>query len=683
MDIAPEVDLYIASPLSRGDTLDAVDWMISRGVSVIVRSESSGFDGPGDGTSPFSDSPLKAVDRAVDSGVVWVNSAGNEAQRTWFGPPSLSPLGIMYFSGFDLANDILLEAGDVVSVDMRWDDTWGRATRDFDVCIFHRDILDIGNCAFDIQAGRAGDVPAEFLRYEAVIGGPYEVVVFYEVGSLPAWVQVVVRGVSSIEHYTGHYSITNPAESANPGMLAVGAAPWSDVQIIEPFSSRGPTPDGRVKPDIVGADCGETALRPLNERRRGFCGTSQAAPHVAGMAALVRQRFPEYSPVQIAGYLKDHAEQRESPDPNNTWGHGFAQLPAQDAVAPVFGNPSVMVGRETVLANQFLSISGSGFTPNGCIRQGDVLVNNVPLEITDLEDHGPCDGMVGLTSSGAFALRVILRREGGFIPDALLTAGTHSVIVTDTNGLEGRTEVTIPSRTLDVNPDTDQPRTSVTVSGRNFVAANPSGSSVAVVLEYDCGGGVRTTVSTEPDTSGNFEETLRVPDDCGIPSTNTITATVVIDGSYTITETVPHEIPEAEIMVTPGRAAAGQTVTVTGRGFRPFEAVESIELGPTDILANREEYTDRDGSIRIADLTVPSMAPGTYSLVMKVGEGPEQTSAGTTFEVVEGALPTDPCGQTLSCDDSVPGQWAEGASRRYQGGATPASTPSPWPRSRR
>ena len=114
----------------------------------------------------------------------------------------------------------------------------------------------------------------------------------------------MVRGVGSIEHHTGTGSITNPAESANPGMLAVGAAPWFDVNTIEYYSSRGPTPDGRVKPDIVGADCGETALASLNENRRGFCGTSQSAPHVAGMAALVRQRFPDYTPAQVAAYLK-------------------------------------------------------------------------------------------------------------------------------------------------------------------------------------------------------------------------------------------------------------------------------------------------------------------------------------------------------------------------------------------
>ena len=334
IDIAPEVSLYIAHPRSKGDLQAAADWMVLEGVSVINHSVGWSFDGPGDGTSPYSDSPLRTVDRAVAGGSIWVNSAGNDAQKTWFGPPSVGSLGIMYFSGFDIANDMLLEAGEAILVDMRWDDRWGGATRDFDVCVFHRDIQGIGDCSFDLQSGGAGHVPREFLRFESLIDGPYQVVVFYYSGNLPAWLQLRVRGGGvSIEHYTAHHSISNPGESANPGMLAVGAAPWDNVHTIEPYSSRGPTPDGRTKPEIVGVACGETSRIPLDVAGRGFCGTSQASPHVAGMAALVRQRFPDFTPVEVANYLKENAEQRESPDPNNTWGHGFAKLPAVDRAA--------------------------------------------------------------------------------------------------------------------------------------------------------------------------------------------------------------------------------------------------------------------------------------------------------------------------------------------------------------
>ena len=45
----------------------------------------------------------------------------------------------------------------------------------------------------------------------------------------------------------------------------------------------------------------------------------------------MRQQHPDNTPQRrLPDYLKGFAEQREAPDPNNTWGHGFAQLPSPD-----------------------------------------------------------------------------------------------------------------------------------------------------------------------------------------------------------------------------------------------------------------------------------------------------------------------------------------------------------------
>ena len=85
VDFIPEASLYIANPRSHADMRDAVDWMISEGVSVINASISWGFDGPGDGTSPYTTGLVNTVDRAVEAGIVWISSAGNSAQHTWFG----------------------------------------------------------------------------------------------------------------------------------------------------------------------------------------------------------------------------------------------------------------------------------------------------------------------------------------------------------------------------------------------------------------------------------------------------------------------------------------------------------------------------------------------------------------------------------------------------------------------
>ena len=348
MDIAPQVDLYIGHPVSRGDLQAIADWMVSEGVSVINYSAVWPFDGPGDGTSPYSISPLRTVDRAVAGGAVWVNSAGNEARTTWF---SRSPFldqdrdGFIEFAPGDEINGMTLAAGGHITVQLRWDGSWGGARTDLNIGLLNFDTRQLVESSLDPQSGGPGHDPYEQLVYTVPVDGSYGVFIGHVSGSIPNWIQLTVWGVGSIWHYTKNGSIVNPAESDNPGMLTVGAAHWDDVRAIGPNSSRGPTPDGRIKPDIVGAECGATALSPLNDYSEGFCGTSQASPHVAGMAALVRQRFPSYTPAQVASYLKDNAEQRQSPDPNSTWGHGFAQLPPPDGTAPPVPAPSNVVPR--------------------------------------------------------------------------------------------------------------------------------------------------------------------------------------------------------------------------------------------------------------------------------------------------------------------------------------------------
>ena len=237
---------------------------------------------------------------------------------------------------------------------------------------------DIVAYSFDLQVGGPGQVPSEELRYQVPRDGWYAVLVVHDSGSTPDWLQVTVGGVGSIQHYTGNGSIGNPGESANPGMLAVGASPWHNSRIIEPFSSRGPTPDGRVKPDIIGADCGATALVPLFENLLGFCGTSQSAAHVAGMAVLVRQGFPHLTAAQVASYLKDNAEQRGSPDPNNTWGHGFAKLPlstpAEHSATRSFSATTVAPEAE-ITVNIALSEYGEGGSVTETLPEGFTLVS--------------------------------------------------------------------------------------------------------------------------------------------------------------------------------------------------------------------------------------------------------------------------------------------------------------------
>ena len=395
LDIAPNASLYIANPGSRADLQATVDWMASQGVTVINYSVVWTFDGPGDGTSPLSVSPLNTVDRAVDRGITWVNSAGNGAEDTWFGSYS-DPDGDGFISfggaaGNYEVNRLPLRACRSYRVQMRWEDRWGGANTDLDLYLydtitrrFHPTIK-----SEDPQSGGSGHQPFEWISfYSRADSNDLGIVVDHHAGPVPEWVQVVSWSVDPLEHHTLTGSINNPSESDNAGMLAVGAAPWFDVNTIEPFSSQGPTPDGRFKPDIVGADCGATALLPLEFSSRlggdcGFAGTSQAAPHVAGLAALVRQRFPDYDPSDVAGYLKDHADRRGTV-PNNTWGHGFAVLPP---IVLCSNNPGLEADCARLLSARD-TLTGTGtlnWSASVPIEDWDgVTVGGSPLRVTEL-----------------------------------------------------------------------------------------------------------------------------------------------------------------------------------------------------------------------------------------------------------------------------------------------------------
>ncbi len=380
VDIAPDVSLYIATPSSAGDLHSTVDWMVSQGVSVVAHVQSYTFDGPGDGTSPFSNSPLKAVDRAVGRGIIWVAPAGNHARGTWFSESpsiytssSIANVDVVAFDGADDFHNGLIGKGDRIRVQLRWGDRWGGASSDVDLLLWDNVTRQFVARSENFQTGLAGHYPYERVSHLLIEDRLYHIFVIHRSGSVPDWIQVMVWGVPEIEHYTKNGSIGSPAESANPGLLAVGAAHWDDVRAIEPYSSRGPTPDGRVKPDVVGADCGATSLRPLNEYNSGFCGTSQASSHVAGLAALVRQRFPDYSPAQVAGYLKDNAEQRQSPDPNYTWGHGFAQLsPPEGATRPTAPTLSNAFTRNPAADFNTLDAAGNS-APGGIWSDGTTM----------------------------------------------------------------------------------------------------------------------------------------------------------------------------------------------------------------------------------------------------------------------------------------------------------------------
>jgi serine protease AprX len=88
-------------------------------------------------------------------------------------------------------------------------------------------------------------------------------------------------------------------------VITVGASDDNDK--MARFSSRGPTADGRIKPDLVfpgvgiaAAQAAGTRLGPVvDEGYIAIDGTSMATPHAAGVATLMLQANPQLTAEQV------------------------------------------------------------------------------------------------------------------------------------------------------------------------------------------------------------------------------------------------------------------------------------------------------------------------------------------------------------------------------------------------
>lgn len=301
----------------------------------------------------FQDGPVAAaVNKVTKAGAAYLSAAGNDNLfdaegneiASWEAPEyrdsgdcpgavrelsSLNPHHCLDFNPgapTDRTFGIKVEPGAVLSVDLQWAEPWFGVETDLDAFL-----LNANGQRLTTATERNGKTkePVEIVQWanNSASERTVQLVVNRFSGSASLRLKFILQqnggGVSGTEYpKSGGGDVVGPAvygHAAAASAIAVGAVPFNDSSEPEFYSSRGPvthyfgpvegktpaaalsSPEAISKPDVAATDCGRTTFF-AEETAKGvwrFCGTSEAAPHAAGIAALMLEEEPGASPTEI------------------------------------------------------------------------------------------------------------------------------------------------------------------------------------------------------------------------------------------------------------------------------------------------------------------------------------------------------------------------------------------------
>lgn len=147
------------------------------------------------------------------------------------------------------------------------------------------------------------------------------------------------------------------APSDGPKTIAVGAVNASEN--IAVFSSRGPSPDGRIKPDVSAMGF-STRLSSSDSNVSQGNGTSYAAPLIAGFMGGLKQEFPQLTAKELKEVLIKSADRYKSPD--NTYGYGI----------PSYTRAKEIIHTEYLILSNECDCFEVTLTPNPVFSIGDI-----------------------------------------------------------------------------------------------------------------------------------------------------------------------------------------------------------------------------------------------------------------------------------------------------------------------
>ena len=334
-DVAPAASLLLVCINSDVEFAQALGTLAARGVKVVNVSIVLALTGRGDG-SGGPGSPSGAVAALRRQGVLYVAAAGNYGLTHWnftaagdqvvqSEDPNLQFADLVDIDSDDALSFVLAPNGSA-TVSVSWDE-WPNATTDFDAYVASDACPGVFGSA-DNQT-TVSRPPVEAVEVVNCSGAfeVFELFIDRYNGTAAPRMDVFFDGAVAQVERTSTSSLTDPASS--PAALAVGAHCYVNGA-LEPYSSAGPTIDGRTKPDISGPDSTSNSVygAASGTCAGGFAGTSAATPHVVGAAADFLTANPALDVAELQQLLEKRALDSGAAGKDNGYGSGRLRLGA-------------------------------------------------------------------------------------------------------------------------------------------------------------------------------------------------------------------------------------------------------------------------------------------------------------------------------------------------------------------
>ena len=349
-DLAPGAQLFFSSGIA-GEVamVDSIFWLVDQGVDIIV-DDIGFFD-----QHYFSDDVVaQAVEAAIDDGVTYLTSAGNQAQMHYQSQSNLAT-GVHDFDPTATLDNLLnigvVPAGGIIDVVLQWSDAEGNSANDYNFGIW--DVVNGGYVAQSIDEQTGSQNPREIIRWTNTSGGSLSVAVAIDDTNNPAsrelelfvlprnfgLANLIDNDRTTIDSVFGHAALHET--------ISVGAISASDPgnDTIQFYSNQGTstiytnfvaqTSTERNSLDGAGIDGVQTRIGQLGFFPNPFFGTSAAAPHVAAIVALMLEINPSLTPAETSAVLNATAVDIGAAGYDNISGFGRFNATAAAQAVPI------------------------------------------------------------------------------------------------------------------------------------------------------------------------------------------------------------------------------------------------------------------------------------------------------------------------------------------------------------